>query len=312
MALTLGAWLAAVPASSQATPGPSRSDGASAEGYDYHTLHTADVIAGSSGNNLAIHYTAGRALADGVLRVAVPSKAWPTSLRAVGPLFPDAAPGGFSVRPGVTSDGAVLPDPTRPGASTCQPVDLANLEVHSIPGAQLITVRGVTCAAGQDLAILVEGIQAPSASRTYALPVLATSSTSGPRLSVATTRVVRPPTTRLVVSSPSDVAAGVPFIIQVSAVRPNGRPDTGYRGAVAVVAEDAPDCTLVPRDQSIAYQFTAADRGVALIKVELSLDVAHRLRVYDVGHGALDGVSPPFVVGGTPPEGGVICPVSFH
>ena len=309
--LSLSVWLAAAPASSQARSAP-RSDAASAEGYDYHTLRSADVIAGSSGNNLVIRYVAGRQLQDGVLRIALPTRSWPTLLRPVGPLYSDAAPGGFSVRPGLTPDGLVLPEPTRPSESTCGPVASGNWDVTQIPGAQLITVRGVTCAAGQELAIRLEGIQAPASTGSYAVPLVATSGRANPRLSVARVRVVPTPRTRLVVSTPDVVAPGAPFVIQVSAVRPNGRPDTSYRGAVAVVAEDAPDCTLVPRDGSVAYEFTAADHGVAYIVVSLDLTVSHHLRVYDVGHGAVDGVSPPFVVSGPPPEGGVICPVSFH
>ena len=77
------------------------------------------------------------------------------------------------------------------------------------------------------------------------------------------------------------------------------------------MSEDQNDCTLVPRDQSVAYRFTAADRGTAYVQVQLDQTIAHRLRVYDVARQAVDGLSPPFEVSGPPPDA-VICPVSFH
>lgn len=308
--LSLSVWLAAAPASSQATSA-SRSDSVAAEGYDYNTLRTADVIVGSSGNNLDLRYTAGRALVDGVLRIAVPG-AWPTVLHPVEGLYAGAAPGGFSVRPALGANGTVLPEPTRTSETTCQPVTSGGWDVQQVGGAQLITVRGVTCAAGQELDIRIEGIRAPASTGPHFLPVLATSGDARPRLTVARVRVAPTPRTQLVVTTPATAVPGVPFIIQVTAVRPNGRTDTSYRGAVAVVAEDDPDCTLIPRDGIVAYEFTPADHGVAYVQVTLSTTYAHHLRVYDVGHGALDGVSPPFVVSGPPPEGGVICPVSYH
>jgi hypothetical protein len=309
LVLALAAWLIATPAPSEASGDARRADAATAAGYDYHTLLSADVVAGSTAN-LVIRYTAGRAFANGVLRIVVP-RAWSTGLRPVDALYESTPPGAFSVRPGIATPEGSLPEPTRTSGQVCAPVGPDNWDVANVPGGQLITVRGVICAAGRELAIRLEGVRAPSRPGVFAIPLLMTPLGAGPRLSVASVRVVAPPTTRLVVSGPSSVAAGAPFVIQVSAVRPDGRPDLAYRGAVAVVSEDQVDCTLVPRDGSVAYRFTAADRGTAFIQVQLDQLGARRLRVYDVGRKAVDGLSPHFEVAGPPPEA-IICPVSYH
>jgi hypothetical protein len=94
-------------------------------------------------------------------------------------------------------------------------------------------------------------------------------------------------------------------------VRPDGSTATDYTGAVAVVSEDENDCTLIPRGQTVAFEFTPADAGVAFIGVKLDQDVAHRLRVYDVANKAVAGVIDPFQVIG-PGPGAVICPASYH
>ena len=130
-----------------------------------------------------------------------------------------------------------------------------------------------------------------------------------PRLSVASVRVVRPPTTRLIVTVPSQVQADVPFDVFVMAVGPDGRPATGYRGAVAIT--DPGDCTADPERtrrrapvHGVRPGFRGHHRRLDLIKV-------HQLRVYDIARRAVDGVSAPFEVTGPPPEA-VICPVSYH
>ncbi len=307
--LAVAAWLFAVPAPTEASVS-SRLDVAGAEGYDFHTLLTADIVAGSSGN-LVLRYTAGRAVDNGVLRIVLPRSSWPTDLRPVGALYDEGAPGAFSVRPGIPAPGELLPEPTRPSNAVCEPVGPDTWEVTNVPGGQLITIRGVTCAAGRELAIRFRGVQAPARAGVHPIPLVMSSGAGLPRLSVALVRVVPTPRTQLVVSTPASVLAGVPFLVLVTAVGPDGRPAVGYRGAVAIVAQDSADCTLVPRDGAVAYRFTAADRGTAAIMVQLDQTVAHRLRVYDVARKAVDGLSPPFVVSGPPPQG-VICPVSYH
>jgi hypothetical protein len=93
-------------------------------------------------------------------------------------------------------------------------------------------------------------------------------------------------------------------------VRPDGSPATDYTGAVAVVSED---CTMTPRGQRVAYQFTRADAGTALIQVTFAQpNVAHRLRVYDIANKAVAGVSDRFDVVGPPDIPGLVCPASYH
>ena len=307
--LAVAAWLFAVPAPTEASVS-NRLDVAGAEGYDFHTLLTADVVAGSSGN-LVLRYTAGRAVDNGVLRIVVPRSSWPTDLRPVDALYDEGAPGAFSVRPGIASPDGTLPEPTRPSTAVCQPVGPDTWDVTNVPGGQLITIRGVTCAAGRELAIRFRGVQAPARAGVYPIPLVMSSGAGLPRLSVALVRVVPTPRTQLVVSTPAHVQPGVPFDVSVVAVGPDGRPAVGYRGAIAVVAQDSYDCTLVPRGQGVVHRFTAADRGATTITVQLDQTIAHRLRVYDVARKAVDGVSPAFENSGPPPQG-VICPVSYH
>jgi hypothetical protein len=305
--LVLAGWFVAAPA--EASGGAHRADGATAEGYDYHTLTSADVIAGTPGN-IVIRYTAGRAVDDGVLRILVPRRSVPTDLRPVDALYETTPPGAFSVRPALSSPGQLLSEPTRPSGAMCEPVGPGAWGVTEVPGAQLITIRHVDCAAGRELAIRLEGVQAAAQPGIHAFPLVMTAPGSMlPRLSVATVRVVRPPATRLVVTVPSQVQADVPFDVIVMAVGPDGRPAADYRGAVAIT--DPGDCTLVPRGRGVAHQFTASDQGLAVISVRLDLIKIHQLRVYDIARRAIDGVSAPFEVTGPPPEA-VICPVSYH
>jgi hypothetical protein len=304
--LALTAWL--LPASAEASGSAHRADVAAAEGYDFHTLTSADVIAATPGN-IVIRYTAGRAIDDGVLRILVPRKSLPTDLHPVDALYETTPPGAFSVRPAAPSPGELLSEPTRPSDAMCEPMGPDTWDVTEVPGAQLITIRQIDCAAGRELAIRLEGVQAPERPGTYAWPLVMTARGMLPRLSVATVRVVRPPTTRLVVTVPSQVQADVPFDVLVMAVGPDGRPAVGYRGAVAIT--DPGDCTLVPRGRGVAHQFTTSDRGFAVISVRLDLIKVHQLRVYDIARRAIDGVSAPFEVTGPPPEA-IICPVSYH
>ena len=100
--LASAAWLLAVPAPTEASNGGHRADHATAEGYDFHTLTSADAIVGTRGN-VVIRYTAGRAVDDGVLRIVLPRKSMPTDLHPVEALYETTPPGAFSVRPAVPS-----------------------------------------------------------------------------------------------------------------------------------------------------------------------------------------------------------------
>jgi hypothetical protein len=307
LAVALMAWLVAAPAPTEASGGRHPSDVATAGGYDYHTLMDADVIAGTPGN-VVIRYVAGRAVSDGVLRIVVLRHAWPTDLRAEGPLYATTPAGAFSVRPGLVDSG-VLTEPTRPSEAMCQPVPFGSWTVTDAPGAQVLTVRNVSCAAGQELDIRLEGVQAPGRPGAYAFPLLLTAAGGAPRVSVAKVRVVRPPRIQLEVTVPDVVGSDVPFLVLVTARNPNGQVATGYRGSVAVT--DPGDCTLRPRGNGVVHTFTAADQGVTAFQAQLDIIATHQLHVYDVGRRALEGVSAPFEVAGPPPES-IICPVSYH
>jgi hypothetical protein len=314
--LTLGAVTLAVAvapiASADASPSPSARDSATASGHHFWTFREADVVAGSPDNYLVITYTAGRQLSDGTIRIALPGNQWRTPLSAVdGPLDEDRDHA-VAVRPWFDLVPA-LPEPGIDPAAACSPLAQTPLPwtVQTVLGSQVIVVRHVNCAPGQKLYVHIKGIAAPSRVGRYFLPIVASDRSGPPRLSVASVDVVPTPRIALEVTGPNRVAAGNPFIIGVRAVRPDGSTATDYRGAVAVVSEDENDCTLIPRGQNVAYQFTPADAGVAFIVVELEQDIAHRLRVYDIANKAVAGVVEPFeVLGPLPPT--VSCPASYH
>jgi hypothetical protein len=306
------AMVAVVAAPAAASPGPRTADSVAATGYHFQTFRDADVVAGSTGNNLEIAFRAGSPLTDGTVAIALPVSQWRTPLRAgVGLRLEDTtADGAVVVRPTAPD----LPEPTIDPAAACgspaaTPVDWT---VRTVLGQQLITVRHVNCDRGQQLTVRIKGVTAPAAVGRYPLPVIASDPGRLPRLSVATVAVVPTPRVALQLTAPAQVVPGVPFLVQIRAVRPDGATATGYRGAVAVVAEDQADCTLVPRDQGVAYQFTAADAGTAAISVMLSQDIAHRLRVYDIANKAVAGVVAPLQVVGPPFIPGLICPASYH
>ena len=307
--LSLMAWLVVAPApTGAATAAKHRSDKASAGGYDWHTLMDADVIAGTPGN-VVIRYVAGRAVTNGVLRIVVPTRAWPTPLYAEEALYENKPPGAFSVRPALATPEGLLPETTRPEGSTCAPVAAGSWSVSQLRRAQVITVRNVTCAAGQELSIRMEGVQAPNRPRTYAFVLVMKSPGSPARTSVAKVRVVPEPQTQLVVTVPQEAQAGVPFDVIVFAIGPDGLPDADYRGAVSIW--DPADCTLTPRGRGVAHQFTADDGGHTRISTTLSIIATHQLHVYDIGRKAIEGVSAPFDIVPPPPDS-IICPVSYH
>lgn len=307
--MTLLAALAAAPAAS-AQPLPSTRDSATASGWHFETLRESDVIAGSPENNVVVWYRAGRQLTDGTVSVVLPTSDWSTPLRPAAGLIADdpSYDGEVAVRPAPG-----IPERTIDPSAACSWPAATPLQwsVQQAPASQIIIVRHVSCAPGQQLAVRIKGVAAPPRVGPAFIPVVAFDAGGPVRLSVATLDVVPTPriTLRLDPIGPQ-VVAGVPFIIKVTATRPDGTIATNYQGAVAVVSEDQNDCTLTPRDQSVAYQFTPADRGTAFIMVELDQPgVAHLLKVYDIGNKALPAVSNYFDVVGSPVP--VICPVSY-
>jgi hypothetical protein len=315
--ITLGAVTLAVVvapiASADASPSPSVRDSATASGHHFWTFREADVVAGSPDNYLVITYTAGRQLSDGTIRIALPGNQWRTRLSAADGLLGEDLDDAVAVRPWFDLV-PVLPEPGIDPAAACSPLAQTPLPwtVQTVLGSQVIVVRHVNCAPGQKLYVHIKGIAAPSRVGRYYLPIVASDDHGLPRLSAASVTVVPTPRVALRVTMPPTVVPGIPFIAEVDAVRPDGSPATDYSGAVAVVSEDQNDCTLVPRGQRVAYQFTPADAGTAFIMLMFSQNIAHRLRVYDIANKAVAGLSAPFQVVGPPFLPGLICPASYH
>ena len=318
--LTAGAALAALlvapAAAAGAAPGPAARDSATASGHHFYTFGDADVVAGSPGNYLVIAYTAGQALTDGTIRIALPGNQWRTPLHAVDGLLGEGPvyDGGVAVRP-LSDFAPVLPEPGVDPAASCSPLPQTPLPwtVQTVLGSQVIVVRHVNCAAGQKLYVHLKGIAAPSRVGRYFLPVVASDRGGAPRLSAASVDVVPTPRVALRVTMPPTVPTVLGATAEVDAVRPDGSPATNYTGAVAVVSEDQNDCTMNPRGQGVAHQFTRADAGTAFIDITFAQpNVAHRLRVYDIANKAVAGVSGRFEVVGEPDIPGLICPASYH
>jgi hypothetical protein len=297
-----------------AAPAAAHPDRVTAGGYHFQTFRPADVIAGSPDNDLVVTYTAGRALRDGTVSIAFPGGEWRSPLHVeTGPLGNSPAyDQAVVVRP--APGNPPLPEQTIDPATACgwpaaTPLSWA---VRTVLGSQVIVVDHVTCAPGQQLFVRMNAVAAPARVGPHLLPVVTTEAGRAPRLTAAVVDVVPTPRVSLEVSAPSSLTAGAPFLVSVRAVRPDGSTATGYRGAIAIVSEDQEDCTLTPRDESVAYQFGPADAGFAVVQAQLDTSLAHRLRVYDIANKANPGVTDRFEVGGPPPAGGVICPVSYH
>jgi hypothetical protein len=312
--LTVGAAVSAL-ALAPAAPAEAAfgTDTVTAGGYHFPTFRPADVIAGSPDNDLVITYTAGRALRDGTISIVFAGGEWRTPLQAItGPLgnspeFDRAV----VVRP--APGDPPLPEQTIDPATACGWPAATPLRwaIRTVLGSQVLVIQHVDCAPGQQLFVRMNTVAAPTQVGRQLLPVLATAAGRAPRLTAAVLDVVPTPRITLEVSAPTSLTIGSPFLVTVRAVEPDGRTATGYQGAVAIVSEDQEDCTLVPRDEGVAYQFGPADLGLAVIQARLDTAVAHRLRVYDIGNKANPGVTERFEVGG-PPTAGVICPVSYH
>jgi hypothetical protein len=299
--------LAVTPAAPAAAAPAWARDSATAGGYHFQTYRDADVVAGSTDNNLLVTYTAGRPLRDGTIRLVLPGGQWRT------PLHP--------MRDGIQDfpayDGAVVvrPEPPNLGEPTFDPAAACTgpirWTVRTVFGSQVVEITHADCAAGQKLAVRMKSVDAPARVGRYHLPILASDPAGPPRLSVAALDVVPTPQITLRVTVPAVVRSQVPFPIEVRAVRPDGGPATDYRGAVAVVAVGRDDCTIAPADEGVAHEFTAADAGMAVIQVTLGVLTLQRLEVYDIANRAVPGVSAPFEVAGpSPPD--LSCPASYH
>jgi hypothetical protein len=289
---------------------PRAADSATASGRHFWTLREADVTAGSPGNYLVITYTAGRALSDGTIRIALPGDQWRTPLSAT-TLVTETAAGAVAVRPW-SDDLLRLPEPGVDPAVACSPVagNPVPWTVRTVLGSQVIVVRHVNCAPGQKLFVHIKGVAAPSRIGRYYLPIVASDPSGLPRLSVASVEVVPTPQVRLRVTMPPIVPTGSGVFAEVEAVRPDGSPATDYTGAVALVT-DPTDCTFSP-PQTAPFQFTVADAGVALVPVSFRNAVVYRLRAYDIANKALAGVSAPFEVVGSDPPTSCPAPASYH
>jgi hypothetical protein len=293
----------------------SQDDSATVTAFQFHTLHRADVIADSSNVNLVVRYAAGHSLTDGTVRVTVPSAQWETlaPLQAVnGPVYsPDR--GTVFVRPQETLEGTTIKDPTIAPAQACGGSAGARLQasVDSTGIDPVIVVDHVDCAPGQSLAVRIVGLVGPDRGR-YSLPVWA-SDAGGIRLMQAQVHVkARPKITLHVAPAGPTVKAGVPFRVEITAVGPDGRIDTGYRGAVALSSRDDDDCTMHPLNDTVAIKFTPALAGHASVPVTLDQPgLTHRLAVYDIANRANATTTNRFDVAG-PALPYVTCPVSYH
>jgi hypothetical protein len=311
-ALVVAPVVGAAPGASASVQSGAR-DSATAAGRDFWTFRDADVIAGSARTYLVITYTAGRPISDGVVRIVLPGSQWRTPLRAVTLLSPTDA-GVVAVRP-LAAFTPTLPEPGIDRGAGCRPLPASPAPlpwtVRTVLGSQVIEVDHVTCAPGQKLYVHIKGVAAPDRVGRHHLPVVASDRRGLPRLSAAAVDVVPTPRVALQVTVPPVVRAGPGVVVRVRAVRPDGSTATGYRGAVALVTEDSIDCTFSPR-QTTAFQFTAADAGVALIPVSFGSEAAHRLRAYDVANKAVSGVSAPFEVVAPGPGTACPAPASYH
>jgi hypothetical protein len=297
-----------------ASAGPlNQPDRASVAGIHFQDLHPADVVGGTT-NDLIIRWTAGRQLTDGTVRITFPGAQWGTPLRPYdGQMSAHLPLGTFSVRPysDIPVDPAVVP----PACDTLPASTPPSFGVENVGGDQLIVISHVMCAPGQSLAVLLEGVQAPASAGqqiTHAdLPITASDADSPARDSVARMRVMPTPNTRLHVGEvPAQVEAGVPFQVEIQALRPDGGLARHYRGTVALASSD---CSMTPVIDTVAAHFTAADNGVLYVQVILNLTdnaEAHQLQVYDVANKAQPAVSSEFDVVGSVPA--VQCPVAYH
>lgn len=297
-----GPW---APASADDPPLPplSSPDRISFSGYDLETDAVADVVAGSSGNNLVLRFDAGGALTDGTVVLTLPRPAWRSTLQVGNRLFLDdpSIAGSVVVRPSEKL-GDLGPDDCR-GTSGPPTVTVLNTAK-----AHIAVVSHLTCLPGQSVTLRVFDIRAPKAVGSYTLP-LSISDASGQRdTTEITLPVVRKPTTRLRVDVPASVQIATPTPVLLRALRRDGRLDTGYRGTVLLRAVDEPDCTFSLRGTPVT--FTAEDAGVKVVSFSVKTAQSHRIDVADVAHRARAASSGPYEVEGEYEP--TTCSVSYH
>ena len=284
-------------------PVPSVPDRLSVSGYDLQTDAVADVVAGSTGNNLLLRFDAGRALDDGTVVLTLPRPAWRSSLQVGFRLFPDdpSIAGSVVVRPDERF-GELGPDDCR---GTAGPPTVTVLNTAK---AQIAVVSHLTCLPGQSVTLRVFDVQAPKKVGRYVLPVSVSDASGQREPSRVTVRVVKKPTTSLRVDVPASVQIATPQPVLVRALRRDGRLDTAYRGTVLLRAVDAPDCTFSLRTEPIT--FTAQDAGVKVLSFSLKTAQSHRIDVADVARRANGASSDRYdVVGEYEPT---TCSVSYH
>ncbi|SDU91980.1 hypothetical protein SAMN04488544_1977 [Microlunatus sagamiharensis] len=283
-------------------PVPSVPDRLGVSGYDLETDAVADVVAGSTGNNLLLRFDAGGPLTDGTVVLTLPRPAWRSPLRVGYTLGLDdpTLAGSVVVRPN-EQFGELGPDDCR-GTSGPPTVTVLNTAK-----AQIAVVTHLTCRPGQSVTLRVFDVQAPKSVGRYVLPVSVSDASGQRKPSQVALRVVRKPTTSLRVDVPATVHIAAPTPVLVRAVRRDGRLDTAYRGTVLLRAVDRPDCTFDLREP---VTFTAADGGVKVLSFSVSTQQSHRIDVSDVNHRANAASSDPYeVVGELVP---VTCSVSYH
>jgi hypothetical protein len=296
-----------------ATAGPrNRPDRATVTGVHFADLQPADIVQGA-GTDMVLRWQAGQQLTDGTVRITFPGTQWATPLAAFNGNLDGGMPTGtFSVRP--YSDIPVEPAlVTSSPCATLPASSPAPFGVERVGNDQVIVISGVTCAQGQSLAVLLEGIHAPASVDPVShaqLPITATDATSPARNSVAQARIVATPRVRLQVEVPDVVTAGGLFFATIRALRPDGGPARNYHGTIALTSSD---CSMQPINDQPAVQFSG-NTGMVAVGVTLSisggLSEAHHLQAHDIANKAQPGVSNYFDVGGS--VDAVECPVSYH
>lgn len=280
-------------------------DSVNVSGYDYLSERTSDVIAGSAGNNLVFRYVSTGSLADGTLIIDLPASDWPQPLTATYALSGDPSEsGGVVVRPRASAAGPadcrLGGDPNRGAATT----------INS-PTVHRIVVEHLNCQPGQQIAVRIFGLDSPATVGSYPFAVSVSDAAGAHWIPIPKLRVVRPPKIKLELTAPTTFQAGVPATVQIRALKPNGRVDTGYRGGVAFLTRDQHDCTFEDQENHV-YDFTAADAGVKTATIKFVYTISHRLEAYDVAHEALSGFSDPYEVQLVADSWTIDCPVSFH
>ncbi|HEY0239771.1 MAG TPA: hypothetical protein VGC37_14115 [Friedmanniella sp.] len=297
-----------------ASAAPPRSPGTfSVSGYDYLTGLPGDVVAGDPDTNLVVTFAARRALVDGTLAVALPTRDWRDVLQVgdrLHPVDPDdpSLRGAVVVRPAVAYD-----ELTDADCRAAQGQTLA-VSVTNLASVRTATVSHLTCAPGQSVTVRVFDVQAPRRAGRTAL-VVAAADASGGSPAVLPVDVRPVPTTRLVVTptQPVSTLTGEAVTFTVTAVDVRGgrtRVDTRYRGTVNLVPVGT-DC-FVDQVEPLPATFTAADRGTRTLHLTFSAPFTFRIEAYDVAKRAQPGVSATVDVSPEPDYTPSTCSRSYH